>query len=116
MKRLILILPLLLSPSTNAAHSCVGKVLNVDIGSPANLQVNIQGVGAGNILCSLNQSKRQFAAEGCKAIFSMLLAAKMSDKKIRLYFRNDTNTDCNKGNWQNLTDPAHQFYYMRLEG
>jgi hypothetical protein len=116
MKRLILILPLLLSISANAAHNCVGKVINVDIARPANVQVNIQGIGDGNLLCSLNQSMGQFAAEGCKAIYSMLLAAKMSDKKVRLYFKNDTNTNCNKGNWQNLADPSHELYYVRLEG
>lgn len=116
MKRSILILPLLLNISANAAHHCVGEVINVDIGPPANLQVNIQGIGDGNLLCSLDQSMGQFAAEGCKAIYSMLLAAKMSDKKVRLYFSNDTNTNCNKGNWKNLADEEYGLYYVRLEG
>ena len=58
----------------------------------------------------------RFSAEGCKAIYSMLLAAKMSDKRVRLIFQNDANTNCNKGSWKNLADPAHELYYVRLEG
>jgi hypothetical protein len=34
----ILILPLLLNISVNAAHHCVGNVINVDIARPANVQ------------------------------------------------------------------------------
>ena len=118
MKSSVLILSLLLATSANAAHHCVGKVVTVDIGRPANVLVHIEGVGDGNVLCSLEKPMGGFAAEGCKAIYSMLLAAKMSDKKVRLYFKNDTNTNtnCNKGSWKNLADPAHELYHVRLEG
>lgn len=116
MKRSILIFPLLLSISADAAHHCVGKVIDVVIAPPANVQVNIQGIGDGNLLCSLHQSMGLLAAKGCNAIYSMLLAAKMSDKKVRLYFENDTNTNGNKGSWQNLADPSHELYYVRTEG
>jgi hypothetical protein len=47
---------------------------------------------------------------------SLMLSAKMADKNIRIYFRNDSNTSCAKGNWQNLASSTHQVYYIGLEG
>ena len=110
----ILFLPLL-AMNANARHSCTGTVTNVDV-SGNNIHAQIEGIGTGNQICSLTQTQGEYSPEACKAVFSMLLSAKMSEKKIRLYFRNDSNTSCNKGSWQVLNNPDFGLYYVRLEG
>lgn len=103
-----------LSLSVNAAHHCSGKVNTVDVAGPGIVQVNISGIGDGNRLCSLTRKLGEYEPEACKAVFSMLLAAKMGNKKVMLYFRNDSSTACNKGNWQTLWDAKYGLYYVRL--
>ncbi|MCS4306767.1 hypothetical protein M2404_001092 [Rheinheimera pacifica] len=100
----------------NAAHYCVGKVQTVDVAGNGNLQADIEGIGFGNILCSLSEKKGEYETEACRASFSLLLAANMANKPVRLYFNNDGNTSCNKGNWLDFSAPIHGFYYIRLEG
>jgi hypothetical protein len=99
--------------SVNAAHHCVGNVTNIDVAGSSNVQVNIAGIGDGNILCALNRKLGEYEPEACKAVLGLLMAAKMANKRVRVYFRNDANTSCNKGNWVNLADSG--FYYLRLE-
>lgn len=99
-----------------AAHHCLGNVVNIDVAANGNIHANITGVGDGNVLCSTRTKLGEYEPEACRAVLSSLLSAKMSNKKIRLYFRNDTNTSCYKGNWQNLGGAANQLYFVRLEG
>ena len=101
------------SAFTYAAHHCVGKINTVDISSTSKVQVNVTGIGDGDILCSLNSTHGEFTAEACKASFSLLLSAKMSDKNVRFYFRNDANSSCSKGSWIDFA--THSVYYVRLE-
>ncbi len=115
MKKMIFALSLCISSNVLATHGCPGKARSVDIARPDRVQVNIEGIGDGNLLCSLGENHGHFSPEGCKAIYSMLLSAKMSDKSVRLFFINDTNTDCNKGSWKDIAT-EHGLYYVRLEG
>ena len=115
MKALLLLITLFFSLSTFAAHHCKGKVANIDIAGGGNLQANITGIGDGNIFCNIKTKLGEYEPEACNAVLSMLMAAKMADKNIRVYFRNDANTDCNKGNWGSLANSTHGIYYVRLE-
>ena len=116
MKRLLPVYFLVFSSITfnaNAAHNCAGTVNTVDVDASGNLLLNITGIGDGNTVCSLTKQLGEFVPEACKSTLSLALSAKMSGKKVRLYFRNDTNTNCAKGNWVNLADSG--IYYFRLE-
>lgn len=115
MKKLLYLLLSLIPFTVSANHSCVGKVHNIDVDGSGGVQTSIESVGGGNRLCSLKVKIGDFEPEACQAILSLLMSAHMSDRKIRLYFGNDTNTSCAKGNWQTLTDPTHRLYYVRLE-
>ena len=115
MRLLLLVLIALATTTAKAAHHCVGKVNNVDVDAGANVHVNIAGVGDGNSICALNRKAGLYEAEACKAVLSLLLSAKMGDKKIRMYFQNDTNTNCAKGDWLDFSSPNHALYYIRLE-
>jgi hypothetical protein len=93
-----------------------GKVMKLDIAGPGTIQVNIAGVGDGNTLCALNRKMGEYEPEACKGVLSMLLAAKISGTPVRISFRNDSNTACNKGDWKDFSKEEHGFYYLRLEG
>lgn len=101
--------------SSAMAHSCVGKVTGVSISGSADLQLNIDTIGTGNLVCNMRTQLGEMTPEACNAAMSVALAAQMSNKKVRLYFRNDTNTDCAKGSWKRLTDTAHNVYFLGVE-
>jgi hypothetical protein len=109
----LLFLMLAFSFYAQPAHLCTGTVNSVDVSGAGNIQVNIDGIGDGNILCSLNNLHGEYTVEACKAVLSLLLSAKMSEKKVTLYFRNDSTTACRKGDWGDLS--AFGFYYIQLK-
>lgn len=115
MKIFLLITLSLLTLAANANHNCTGEVTAVDINAAGNVYVKIDGIGEGNLLCSITQSRGGYEPESCKGVLSLALAAKMAQKKLRLYFHNDTNTSCNKGNWQDFSSPDYQLYHVRIE-
>lgn len=41
----------------NAAHHCLGKVNTVDVQGNGRINVNIEGIGDGNMVCSLTAEK-----------------------------------------------------------
>ena len=88
-----------------ASHSCFGKVSKIQIIPNASVQVDIEGIGNGNRLCSLKYKLGEYEPEACKAVLSMLITAQAANKDINLYFSNDENTSCNKGNSNNFTGP-----------
>ncbi len=112
-----LILPLaLISPMALSKHNCSGTVSNVDVSSSGNVHVSISGVGDGNVLCSLESTMGYYKPESCKAVLSLALTAKMSGKNLRVYFENDTDTSCLKGNWRDFSSSGYQLYHLRIEG
>lgn len=97
----------------NAAHNCTGKVNTVDVQGSGKINVNIEGIGDGNMVCSLTANHGEFTPEACKAALTLFTAAKFSGAKVRVYFRNDTNSSCNKGSWIDFA--THGVYYVRVE-
>lgn len=97
----------------NAAHNCIGKVNTVDVQGNGKINVNIEGIGDGNIVCSLTANHGEFKPEACKAALTLLTAAKFSGAKVRVYFGNDANPSCNKGSWIDFA--SHGLYYLRVE-
>ena len=114
MKALVFLLAFFSSASF-AAHNCVTKVDGVAVSGNSNVQANLSGIGHGVVLCALNRKLGEYEPEACEGVMSMLLSARMADKSVRLYFRNDDNTNCSKGNWLNLGAPEHGLYYIVLE-
>ena len=115
MKKLLLAIALCSPSIAMASHNCTGTVNNIDIASSGTVHANIAGIGDGNVLCSVSKQLGLYTPEACKAALSMALAAKMADKKIRLYFQNDANTTCAKGNWKDFSSAGYQLYHVRLE-
>ncbi|WP_102794559.1 hypothetical protein [Bowmanella denitrificans] len=113
MKFFLCIFILTFSFAVSAQHNCAGKVISIDLHAPGDVQITIEGIGTGNILCSLTQKKGLVESETCKAMFSLLLTAKATVTPVRLWFNNDNNTSCDKGNYQDLN--KFGFYYLRLE-
>jgi len=115
-KKIILITTLLASFSSIANHHCIGKVNTVAVAGNGNLHVNIGTLGDGNVVCNTGVKLGEYTPEACKTALSLMLSAKMAQKNIRLYFRNDSNTSCSKGNWKNFSSSDYQIYYIGLEG
>lgn len=90
MKKIIYTFLLLISFSSYVnAYECTGKVNNVVI-NPA----GIVTLSFGNInwvyLCSVSESYNGVTPESCKAMFSLLIAAKLSDRNITMWFSDDS--------------------------
>lgn len=113
MKYLIVAVLFLFSPFAFAQHNCVGKLVTVDISGNSGVQLYVEGIGEGNVLCGLTTKIGQYEPEACKAAFALLLTAKAANKNVRLWFNNDTSTACFKGNWVNLANSG--VYYLRIE-
>jgi len=116
MKKLLLLTTFLTSFSAMATNHCSGVVNTIAVSGSGNIHVNIGSIGDGNVLCNTGVKLGEYTPEACKSALSMLLSAKMAKKTIRLYFRNDTNTSCTKGNWNNFGTNDYQLYYIGLEG
>lgn len=97
----------------HAAHHCLGTVNTVDVQGNGKINVNIEGIGDGNVVCSLTVNHGEFTPEACKAALTILTAAKFSGSKVRVYFRNDANPSCSKGSWIDFA--SHGLYYLRVE-
>ena len=108
-----LVLLLLVSSDSFAVHTCQGVVQSVDLNGNGNVHAQIEGMGQGNLFCSLTSDKGLIGMKVCEAMFSSLLAAYSSQKPVKLWFKIDTNTSCDKGNWENLAE--HGFYYLRSQ-
>lgn len=111
--KLVPLLFLFVSLSSNASHNCLGKVNAVDVSADGSVMINVGSLGDGTKVCHLNRSHGEFTADACKAAFSLFMAAQMADKAVRLWFRNDTNPSCSKGHWADLAD--HGIYHVRVE-
>ena len=113
MKLKILFSALILSSnSAFAAHTCGGKITSVDIRNNGALQISVDTIGTGNLVCSINRKVGTIEAGTCNAMYSMALAAFMASKNVIFWFNKDDNKDCRKGDWVDLQD--HGFYYLRI--
>lgn len=93
------------SGSANANFICSGKVLS--LGSDNSLFVN-NGYGV-HRMCSLSEDR-------CKAWLSIVMAAKMADRSINIYYQNNTgltSSHCaSVGNWVDPT--ATPVYFIDM--
>ncbi len=64
---------------------CAGKVLSIGVRS-SGVFGSFENCGTNVYVCRLSDGKNiESGAEGCKAAISLLLAAKLSDKNVRIY-------------------------------
>ncbi len=74
------------------AYDCTGLVSVIQV-SPA----GVVSAGLGNMswvyLCSVNEVYNNVQPEACNAIYSTMLAAKLSNKKVVFWFSDNSN-DC----------------------
>ena len=106
MKKVIAILLTFLSTNAFATYTCEGVVEGVSI-NPKNGRVLVEKIG--DIiwveLCSVESEYNYVNPETCKGIYSLLLTAQSSKKKVMLWFDDeDSGMNCsNHPNWQALT-------------
>lgn len=98
-----------LSFNANASHWCTGKVTDIQLDKNSTVYASISGIVGSGSFCKLSDSN-----EFCKGLYSALLVAKSANSDVTLWFKNDTNKDCNKGSWTNLSSSEHGFYHFRL--
>lgn len=87
---LLAFITLFISSQAYATYTCIGSVKGLTIG-PKNGQVfaeNIAGI-VWPILCSVDTPTNGITVTNCQNIYSMLLAAQMSNKEVTLWFNDD---------------------------
>ena len=94
--------------SFSQAYDCIGKVNNVVVGPNGILTLSV-----GNInwvyLCSVSASYNGIAPDTCKAMLSVAMAAKLSDRNIQLWF-SDTSNDCTNAAHPAWADLKNWYY------
>ncbi|GAA4877771.1 hypothetical protein GCM10023333_08790 [Ferrimonas pelagia] len=96
-----------------ANHSCGGVVTRVDVDANGVVFASIASVGDSLRVCSLTEKLGMFNSTACNASFSLLLSAKVTSSKVKLWFNNDSEPDCYKGSWGDMT--VHGLYHIRYE-
>ncbi|MFT5592155.1 MAG: hypothetical protein ACI8SR_000512 [Oceanicoccus sp.] len=114
MSKFFVLILFLISLPAAATHHCIGNVNNISVSGNGDVYVGISSIGDSNVICNAGGTKGEFNQEACKTAISMILSAKMAQKKIRLYFKNDENTSCTKGNWNDFSTSGHQLYFIEL--
>lgn len=75
-------------PAYGSTYSCTGTVTSVAVSWSYGGAVFVTGPGglssAG--MCALNGSAGNFTADGCKAIYATLLAAKLAGQTVTIWF------------------------------
>jgi hypothetical protein len=102
---IIMALMLVIAPSVSANYVCEGLVKGLAI-SPTDGHVLVEQIGplVWPRLCSVTQDINNVTAENCKVIYSTLMAAQLSQKKVTFWF-NDSK-DCSTAShpeWMALT-------------
>ncbi len=108
MKYFLVLVSLVFSTFSHANYYCTGKVSHLGLSGSLNVS---NGFGV-HVLCPLTEEK-------CKAWSSLVMAAKMADKSISIYYSstspqggNQNNGACNNiGSWVTPADPV---YYIQL--
>lgn len=96
---------LLFFSGASQAYDCIGKVNNVVI-NPA----GVVTLSFGNInwvyLCSVSGTYNGVAPEACKAMLSIIMSAKLSDRNIQLWLGDASNNCTNTAHpaWADLKD------------
>jgi hypothetical protein len=108
MRAVLFVLLTVLAGSAHANYRCVGKVAH--LGIDGNLNVS-NGFGV-HRLCAI-------AEEKCKAWSSLVMAAKMADRSIVIYYNSDNvGGDQSKGACLQIGDwvrPSDTPYYIQLQ-
>lgn len=93
------------SVSSASAYDCLGKVNTLVIGPNGTVNATL-----GNIswvsLCNVSTTYNGVAPDSCKSIYSTLLAAKLADKNVRMWFGDTSNNCTNTAHpaWADLKD------------
>lgn len=74
------------------AYDCTGQVGVIQV-SPAGVVATSFGNMGWVYLCSVTEVYNNVKPEACKVIYSTMLAAKMSNKKV-VFWLSDTSNDC----------------------
>lgn len=90
-----------------ATYSCIGKVEQVTADLAGNVNVSFafqSGTMAWQLLCNVNQADNQVPPTACKAMLATLLAARLSQQNVQMWFNNDTGGSCDATPWKHIKD------------
>ena len=95
------------------AYDCLGKVNQLVIGPNGTVTASHGNMGW-VYLCNVNSSYNGVAPDACKSIFSQLLAAKLADKNVRVWF-SDTSNDCTNASHPAWADLKNWYFGPSIE-
>jgi len=100
------------SAPAQAAIWCDGKLDNVALDSGGGVLISIAGTAPIHTICNTaTQGAFQTQAPVCKSMYATLLAARMSDRQVRVYYNDPALTSCSQiANWS--VQPS--FYFVEL--
>jgi len=115
MKRFrVVCLSILVSMSSSAfAYDCLGKVNQLVIAPSGTVTTSLGNMGW-VYLCNVNSIYNGVAPDACKSIFSQLLAAKLADKNVRMWF-SDTSNDCTNAKHPAWADLQNWYFGPSIE-
>ena len=99
--------------SSTFAYDCVGKVNQLVIGPNGTVTTSLGNMGW-VYLCNVNSIYNGVAPDACKSIFSQLLAAKLADKNVRMWF-SDTSNDCTNAKHPAWADLQNWYFGPSIE-
>jgi hypothetical protein len=102
-KMFFLILLMMGFASTAHAYECTAKVNNLVVAPTGVVSFSFGSMNE-VYLCSVNTTYNTVAPDACKSIVSLLMAAKLSDKNVRMWFNDASNSCTNTGHaaWADL--------------
>ena len=103
----------LFASSQSFAYDCLGKV-NQLVVAPSGTVTASLGNMSWVYLCNVNSIYNGVAPDACKSIYSQLLAAKLADKNVRMWF-SDTSNDCTNAKHPAWADLQNWYFGPSIE-
>ncbi len=88
----------------SAETHCVGKLGNLSVKRSGTVLASGPGGLPSVYICSLDSPQNNISTETCKAIYSTLLSAKVSDKEVNMTFSPDITSCSEIASWQWATN------------
>lgn len=103
---------LTLSTPVQAAIHCTGKVDNVATSANGNILFSIAGQTPIHTVCNIvDQGAFETLPQACKAMYATLLAARLAERQVRVYYSSPALTSCTQiTSWSIQTG----FYFVEM--
>jgi len=100
-----------MSAPAGAALFCAGKLNNVALDADGQVLLSMDNLAIHSVCNTVTQGAFYTQAPVCKSVYATLLAARLSDRQVRVYYKDPTLTSCSQiGSWS--IQPT--FYFVEL--